>query len=104
MDSKLERFLKLIELNEENYSCFFDAKITNVKVSNENKSWAIYIKIKKMIPLKIYEELVSKSEKIKNVKKVYFYFSFEEENNTFNEYFNYYFDILNNYSILSNFN
>ena len=47
MDSKLERFLKLIELNEENYSCFFDAKITNVKVSNENKSWTIYIRIKK---------------------------------------------------------
>ena len=94
MDAKLERFLKLIELNEENYSYFSNAKITTVKVSNESKSWAIYIKIKEMIPLKIYEELIEKSEKIKNVKKVYFYFSFEEENNTFNEYFNYCFDTL----------
>ena len=94
MDAKLERFLKLIELNEKNYSYFSNANITTVKVSNESKSWAIYIKIKEMIPLKIYEELIEKSEKIKNVKKVYFYFSFEEENNTFNEYFNYCFDTL----------
>ena len=94
MDSKLDRFLKLIEFDEENYSCFFNAKITNVKVSNEHKSWAIYIKIDKMIHLDVYKELVSKSEHIKNVKKVYFYFAFDDENDVFNEYFNYYFDLL----------
>ena len=94
MDSKLERFLKLVKFDSQNYSCFFDAKIVNVKVDNKNKSWEIYIKLKKMISLQTYLDLVDKSAKIKNVKKVNFYFLFEEDNNTFNEYFNYYFDLL----------
>ncbi len=94
MDSKLERFLKLINFNQEYYSCFFDAKIVNVKVDNENKSWVIYIKLNKMFNLEIYKELIDKSSSIKDVKKVDLYFLFESDNNTFEEYFYYYFNIL----------
>lgn len=94
MDSKLERFLKLIDFDEENYSCFFDAKITNVKVSLEHKSWSLYIKIGKMISIDLYKDLISKSKNIKNVKKVNFYFAFDDENGVFAEYFDYYFGLL----------
>ena len=94
MDNKIIRFLDLIKFDKEKYNFFYDAKITNVKVDKINSSWEIFIIFKDLIDVFLYDELVNKSQNIKDINKVSFYFRFENDNNKLSDYFKYYFQNL----------
>lgn len=79
MDSKLEKFFKTINLSEENSSRFFGATLKNVVVNREEESWTLYIELKNMIQIDVYNEICEKSKSLPSVKKVYFVFKHEDK-------------------------
>lgn len=92
MDSKLVRFFNKIGLKEEEYSCFSGAKLENVIVDNNDQSWSLYISLDKMIDVNTFNLLCTKSENIKETRRIYFIFKHATDE-YINDYVNYIFKI-----------
>ena len=60
MDKKLERFLKAIDFNTENYKYFEDAKIDDVLLNKKINRMTLKISNSKTIPLDIFKEFYDK--------------------------------------------
>ena len=57
MDDKMKILLDKINIDENSYQYFNDAKISKVKVNPKSKSYNIYIEKNSLLPLDIYKEL-----------------------------------------------
>ena len=93
MDSKLERFFNAINFNNEYYSYFNDASVKEVLLNKKTNKMTLVINIDKTLPINIFSELNNQSKTFDGAKSVRFKF-ITKESLYFNDYFNYYFDIL----------
>ena len=91
MEDKMKILLDKINIDETSYQYFNDAKITKIKVNSKNDSWCIFINIKDLLPLNIYEELEEKKYDLdKNAESIEFVFNIENPDiNIYKEYYDY---------------
>ncbi|MBR1936471.1 MAG: PolC-type DNA polymerase III [Bacilli bacterium] len=96
MDDKIKILLDKINIDEDSYQYFNDAKISKVKVSPKTKSWNIYIEKNNLLPLNIYKELEEKKYSLdNNAKKIEFIYNINNPNiNVYLEYYDYLLDLL----------
>ena len=57
MDEKIQILLNKINIDENSYQYFSDAKLTKVKVNSKIDSWLIFIEKETLLPIEVYEEL-----------------------------------------------
>ena len=82
MEEKMKILLDKINIDEETYQYFNDAKITKIKVNSKNNSWCIFISKKDLLPIKIYEELEEKKYSLdKNASNIEFVFTIDNPSN-----------------------
>ena len=93
MDSKLERFLNAINFKKEYYNYFEDASVKEVLLNKKINKMTLVLKLEKKLPIDIFSYLCDTSLNLEGASKVRFRF-ISEDKSYFNEYFNYYFDIL----------
>ena len=89
MEDKMKILLDKINIDEDSYQYFNDAKITKIKVNSKSDSWAIFINKENLLPLNIYEELEDKKFDLdKNAESIEFVFNIT--NTDINTYLSYY--------------
>ena len=93
MDSKLERFFNAINFNVENYNYFEDASVKEVLLNKKTNKMTLVLDIQKRPPIEVFKKLCDDSLNLNGAKKVRFKFECKDDS-YFNEYFNFYFDIL----------
>lgn len=64
MEEKMNILLQKINIEEESFQYFSDAKLTKIKVNSKNNSWNIYIEKENLLPVSIFEELESKKQSL----------------------------------------
>ena len=91
MEEKMKILLDKINIDEDSYQYFNDAKITKIKVNSKNDSWCIFINKENLLPLNIYEELEEKKYSLdKNAESIEFVFNIENTDiNVYKEYYDY---------------
>ena len=94
MDEKLERFLKTIDFNKENYSYFDNASVKEVLLTKKTNRMTLILNLDKLLPIDIFKELYDKAHNLKGAESIRLKFILKDNSLYFNEYFNYYFDIL----------
>lgn len=94
MEAKLERFLNTIEFNKDNYKYFENASVKEVLLTKKTNRMTLILNLDKLIPIDIFKELYEKAHNLKGAESVRFKFIVKENNEYFDDYFNYYFDIL----------
>ena len=89
MEEKIKILLDKINIDENSYQYFNDAKIIKIKVSPKNKSWNVFIKKDNMLPVDIYKELEEKKNLLdKNASSIELLFDIN--NIDLNLYLDYY--------------
>lgn len=63
MDEKMNVLLKKINIDEDSYQYFQDAKLTKIKINSSTNSWNVFIEKNNLLPVNILEELESKFNK-----------------------------------------
>ena len=95
MEEKIKILLDKINIDEDSYQYFNDAKLTKIKVNSKTNNWNVFIKKDNLLPVKIYEELENKKNLLdENANKIEIIF--EIKNQDINIYLEYYRYILNN--------
>ncbi len=94
MEAKLERFLNTINFNEENYKYFENASVKEVLLTKKTNRMTLILNLDKLFPIDVFKELYEKAHTLKGAESVRFKFIVKENNMYFDDYFNYYFDIL----------
>ena len=96
MNDKIKILLDKINIDENSYQYFNDAKISKVKVNPKSKSYNIYIEKNSLLPLDIYKELEEKKYLLdSNAKKIEFIFDISNPDvNIYLEYYDYLLDLL----------
>jgi len=91
MENKMNILLQKININENSYQYFLDAKLTKIKVNSKNNSWNIFIEKENLIPVDILEELESKKNKLdSNASSIEFIFDIKNpDNNIYLSYYRY---------------
>ena len=71
MDENIKKLLDKINMDENSYPYFNDAKMTKIKVNQKQNAWLIFISKDSLLPIEILEELESKKmnldEKASNI-------------------------------------
>jgi len=70
MDKKLEKLLKEIKLNEENFKYFTNGEVKKVVVYDENKYFEFVIELDSNLPYNVYIELINKLKETFSNKKL----------------------------------
>ena len=94
IDVKLERLFNTINFNKENYLYFKNASVKEVLLLKKINRMTLVIEIDNLIPLDVFKELFQKASTLKGADSVKFKFIVKNNTLYFNEYFNYYFDII----------
>ena len=91
MDKNITKLLDTIDMNEDYYQYFSDAKLTKVKVFSENNTWDIFIDKENLLDKEVFEELYDKLPKLDpSVKKISIIWNItNKDNSKYLEYFNY---------------
>ena len=75
MEEKIKILLDKINIDENSYQYFNDARITKIKVNPKNKSWNIFIDKDNLLPVEVYKELEEKKynldENANNIEIIY---------------------------------
>ena len=72
--------LKKINIDENSYPYFSDAKITKIKVNSKKDSWLFFIKKDTLLPVEILEELETKKSQLdENASSIDFIFEIEKQ-------------------------
>ena len=75
MDSKIKILLDKINIGQESFQYFNDAKISKIKVNSKNNNWNIFIDKENLLPLEVYKEIEEKKhlldETANNIELVY---------------------------------
>ena len=89
MDENIKKLLDKINMDENSYPYFNDAKMTKIKVNQKQNAWLIFISKDSLLPIEILEELESKKmnldEKASNID-----FTFDIKNPDNEIYLSYY--------------
>ena len=89
MDEKIEVLLKKINMDEESYPFFSDAKINKIKVNTKVDSWQIFLEKETLLPASVFEQLESKKMLLdENASKIDFIWDIK--NQDINQYLEYY--------------
>ncbi len=94
MDNKLERFLKTIDFNIDNYGYFENASVKEVLLTKKTNRMTLVLNLDSLFPSDVFKELYDKAHTLKGAQSIRFKFIVKNNNNYFDDYFNYYFDIL----------
>ena len=94
MEAKLERFLNTIDFNKDNYKYFENASVKEVLLTKKTNRMTLILNLDKLIPINVFKELYEKAHNLKGAESIRLKFIVEENNEYFEDYFNYYFDIL----------
>ena len=91
MDEKVKILLDKMNMDEQSYPYFHDAKITKIKVNPKKNSWTVFLEKEALLPVSILEELEEKKFQLdQNVKTVDFVFDIQNgDMNTYLEYYPY---------------
>ncbi|MBQ6134802.1 MAG: PolC-type DNA polymerase III [Bacilli bacterium] len=91
MDEKVKILLDRMNMDEQSYPYFHDAKITKIKVNPKKNSWTVFLEKETLLPASILEELEDKKFQLdQNVKTVDFIFDIQNSDmNTYLEYYPY---------------
>ncbi len=89
MDKNIKILLDNINIDENSYQYFNDAKITKIKVNSKNNSWNIFITKDELLPVEIYEELEAKKMTL-DPKACKIEFIFDIKNPNLEKYLSYY--------------
>ncbi|MDD6272165.1 MAG: PolC-type DNA polymerase III [bacterium] len=95
-DEKLVRFLNAINFSDENKIYFENSSIKEVLLLKKLNKMTIIFNIDKTLPLEAFIELCKKGITLNGADDVRYKFNITESSRYFNDYFNYYFDILVN--------
>ena len=80
MDEKIKILLNKINIGEDSFQYFNDAKILKIKVNPTSKSWNIIIEKEDLLPVEVYEELESKKMSLdENAKSIEFVFEIKNK-------------------------
>ena len=75
MEEKIKILLDKINIDENSYQYFIDAKMTKIKVNTKTNSWNIFIEKDNLLPVEIYKEVEEKKnlldENAKNIEIIY---------------------------------
>ena len=89
MDEKIKILLDKINIDENSYQYFSDARLTKIKVNSILDSWQVFIEKDTILPINVYQELEEKKylldEKASNIT-----FKFTFKNTSLEDYLSYY--------------
>ena len=89
MDEKIKILLDKINIDENSYQYFCDAKITKIKINSKKDSWSFYIQKEQLLPVDIFLELEEKKHLLdENASKIEFLFDIEKTD--LDQYLSYY--------------
>ena len=94
MDEKLERFFNAINFNKDYYKYFVNASVKDVLLAKKTNKMRLVMNIDNLVPIEVFEELCSCGKTLKGADDVRYKFIVKNNNELFDVYFNYYFDIL----------
>ena len=94
IDAKLERLFNTVNFNKDYYLYFKNASVKEVLLLKKINRMTLVIEIDNLIPLDVFKELFQKASTLKGADSVKFKFIVKNNTLYFNEYFNYYFDII----------
>ena len=91
MDEKVKILLDKMNMDEQSYPYFHDAKITKIKVNPKKNSWTVFLEKETLLPVLVLEELEEKKFQLdQNVKTIDFVFDIQNSDiNTYLEYYPY---------------
>ena len=79
MDDKIKILLDKINIGEETFQYFNDAKILKIKVSPKTKSYNIIVEKEDLLPVEVLKELEEKKHLLdENAKTIEFVFEIRE--------------------------
>ena len=82
MDSKMNKLLEKLNLNEECKVCFTDAKLVKIVGNKEKTNYTFYIEINSTLSIEKYKEFVLKlKESFASIENVNVVFNVLNENN-----------------------
>ena len=92
MEQKIKILLDKLNIGEEYFQYFCDASITKIKVNSKKNSWNVFIKINKMIPVDVYQQLENNKMKLNDqASSIELVFEVEEQDlSLYQEYFSKY--------------
>ena len=92
MEDKMKILLDKINIGEETFQYFNDAKILKIKVNPKAKSWNILIEKEDLLPVEILQELEEKKNLLdENAKSIEFIFEIKNKDlNVYKSYYDYY--------------
>ena len=93
MDSKLNRFFNAINFDQKYYNYFENASVKDVLLTRKTNKMTIILSIENTLPIDVFLYLYTTGKTINPEGDVRYKF-IVNNSNYFNEYFNYYFDIL----------
>ena len=89
MDDKIKVLLDRINIDENSYQYFNNAKISKIKVNSKIDSWLVFIEIDDLLPVEVYRELEEKKMALdKNASSIEFIF--DVKNFDIEKYLEYY--------------
>ena len=93
MEDKMKILLDKINIGEESFQYFNDAKILKIKVNPKTKSWNIFIEKEELLPVEVLQELEEKKQNLdENAESIEFVFTILNPNlETYVSYFKDYF-------------
>ena len=93
-DNKLERFFNAINFDK-NFTVFFEkASVKEVLLNKKINRMTLVINIGDLPPINVFKSLCEYAQNMKGADSVRFKFIVKNNDNLFEDYFNYYFDIL----------
>ena len=94
MDSKLSRFFNAINFDQKYYSFFENASVKDVLLTRKTNKMTIIISIDNTLPIDVFSYLCTTGKTLNPEGDVRYKFLVKNNELLFNDYFNYYFDIL----------
>ena len=89
MNDKIKILLEKINIDDNSYQYFLDAKMDKIKLNKNRDKWLIYISKDELLPIDVFKELESKKMQLdENAKSIDFVF--EIKNPNLNTYLSYY--------------
>ena len=89
MDDKIKVLLDKVNIDENSYQYFNNAKINKIKVNSKIDSWQMFIEIDNLLPVEVFEELENNKMLLdKNASSIEFIF--DVKNFDLNKYLEYY--------------
>ena len=96
MDSKIKILLDKVNIGEDYFQYFNDAKISKIKISSKTNKWNIFIDIDKLLPVDVYKELDENKMLLdENAKDITFVFNIKHlDINNLIDYYDYLLELL----------